>query len=129
MTMDRVEINGVWYVREEVQVEKQNGFNFIEMELDPTHTEDLIYEDDRYLLEYSIIKNPGICKMCSLEIQDKLTEQTEYWDNEEFLLGLSQLNEVSIEGALERGGKIDITDELLNIIINLLKDAVKMGLL
>ena len=129
MVMDRVEINGVWYVRENVQVEKQNGFNFIEMELDPTHTEDLIHEDERYLLEYSIIKNPGICKMCSLEIQDKLTEQTEYWDNEEFLLGLSQLNEVSIEGALERGGKIDITDELLNIIINLLKDAVKMGLL
>lgn len=128
MTMDRVEINGVWYVRENVQVEKQNGFNFIELDLDPTHTEDLIYEDDRYLLEYSIIKNPGIYKMCSLEIQDKLTEQTEYWDNEEFLLGLSQLNEVSIEGALERG-KIDITDELLNIIINLLKDAVKKELL
>lgn len=126
--MDRVEINGIWYVREEVQVEKPNGFNFIELELDPTHTEDLIYEDDRYLLEYSIIKNPGICKMCSLEIRDKLTEQTEYWDNENFLLGLSQLNEESIEGALERG-KVDITDELLNIIINLLKDAFKKGLL
>ena len=127
--MDRVEINGVWYVREEVQVEKQNGFNFIEMELDPTHTEDLIYEDERYLLEYSIIKNPGICKMCSLEIQDKLTEQTEYWDNEKFLLGLSQLNGESIEGALEGTGKIDITDELLNIIINLLKGAIKKELL
>ena len=129
MTMDRVEINGVWYVRENVQVEKQNGFNFIEMELDPTHTEDLIYEDERYLLEYSIIKNPGICKMCSLEIQDKLTEQTEYWDNEKFLLGLSQLNGESIEGALEGTGKIDITDELLNIIINLLKGAIKKELL
>lgn len=128
MTMDRVEINGVWYVRENVQVEKQNGFNFIEMELDPTHTEDLIHEDERYLLEYSIIKNPGICKMCSLQVQDKLTEQTEYWDNENFLLGLSQLNEESIDAALERG-KIDITDDLLNIIINLLKDAVKMELL
>ena len=129
MTMDRVEINGVWYVRENVQVEKQNGFNFIEMELDPTHTEDLIHEDERYLLEYSIIKNPGTCKMCSLQVQDKLTEQTEYWDNENFLLGLSQLNEESIDAALERGGKIDITDELLNIIINLLKDAIKLELL
>lgn len=127
--MDRVEINGVWYVREDVQVEKQEGFNFIEMELDPTHTEDLIYEDGRYLLEYSIIKNPGICKMCSLEIKDKLTEQSEYWDNENFLIGLSQLNEESIESALEATGKIDITDELLNIIINLLKDAVKLELL
>ena len=129
MTMDRVEINGVWYVREEVQVEKQNGFNFIEMELDPTHTEDLIYEDERYLLEFSVIKNVGTFTMAALEIQDKLTEETEYWDNEHFLLNLSQLNETSIESALVRVGRLEITDELLNIIINLLKDAVKLNLL
>lgn len=127
--MDRVEINGVWYVREEVQVEKQNGFNFIEMELDPTHTEDLIYEDERYLLEFSVIKNVGTFTMATLEIQDKLTEETEYWDNEHFLLNLSQLNETSIESALVRVGRLEITDELLNIIINLLKDAVKLNLL
>jgi len=129
MTMDRVEINGVWYVKEDVQVNKQNGFTFIEMDLDPTHTEDLIYEDDRYLLEYSVIRNTGTYTMASLEIQDKLTEQTEYWDNEDFLLNLSKLNETSIESALERGGGIEITDELLNIIINLLKDSVKLNLL
>lgn len=129
MTMDRVEINGVWYVREEVQVEKQNGFNFIELDLDPTHTEDLIYEDERYLLEFSVIKNVGTFTMATLEIQDKLTEETEYWDNEHFLLNLSQLNETSIESALVRVGRLEITDELLNIIINLLKDAVKLNLL
>jgi hypothetical protein len=99
------------------------------MDLDPTHTEDLIYEDGRYLLEYSVIRNTGTYTMASLEIQDKLTEQTEYWDNEDFLLNLSKLNETSIESALERGGGIEITDELLNIIINLLKDAVKLNLL
>ena len=129
MTMDRVEINGVWYVREEVQVEKPNGFNFIEMDFDPTHTEDLIYEDERYLLEFSVIKNVGTFTMATLEIQDKLTEETEYWDNEHFLLNLSQLNETSIESALVRVGRLEITDELLNIIINLLKDAVKLNLL
>ena len=129
MTMDRVEINGVWYVREEVQVEKPNGFNFIEMDLDPTHTEDLIYEDERYLLEFSVIKNVGTFTMATLEIQDKLTEETEYWDNEHFLLNLTQLNETSIESALVRVGRLEITDELLNIIINLLKDAVKLNLL
>ena len=129
MTMDRVEINGVWYVKEDVQVNKQNGFSFIEMDLDPTHTEDLIYEDGRYLLEFSVIKNVGTCTMAALEIQDKLTEETEYWDNDDFLLNLSQLNETSIESALVRVGRLDITDELLNIIINLLKDAVKLNLL
>ena len=129
MTMDRVEINGVWYVKEDVQVNKQNGFSFIEMDLDPTHTEDLIYEDGRYLLEFSVIKNVGTCTMATLEIQDKLTEETEYWDNDDFLLNLSQLNETSIESALVRVGRLDITDELLNIIINLLKDAVKLNLL
>ena len=127
--MDRVEINGVWYVKEDVQVNKQNGFSFIEMDLDPTHTEDLIYEDGRYLLEFSVIKNVGTCTMAALEIQDKLTEETEYWDNDDFLLNLSQLNETSIESALVRVGRLDITDELLNIIINLLKDAVKLNLL
>ena len=127
--MDRVEINGVWYVKEDVQVNKQNGFSFIEMDLDPTHTEDLIYEDGRYLLEFSVIKNVGTCTMATLEIQDKLTEETEYWDNDDFLLNLSQLNETSIESALVRVGRLDITDELLNIIINLLKDAVKLNLL
>lgn len=127
--MDRVEINGVWYVKEDAQVNKQNGFSFIEMDLDPTHTEDLIYEDGRYLLEFSVIKNVGTFTMATLEIQDKLTEETEYWDNEHFLLNLSQLNETSIESALVRVGRLEITDELLNIIINLLKDAVKLNLL
>ncbi len=135
--MDRVEINGVWYVREDLTpIEKPiKGFKFIDnqefMERNVAHVETISYEDDDYLLEFEgLVKQKGEkLAMISLKIEDKNNLEQEYWDNESFLKGLVELNEGSIEGALDDEGKIEITHELLNLIINLLKVGQDKGML
>jgi hypothetical protein len=135
--MDRVEINGVWYVREDLTpVEKSiNGFKFIDnqefMERNVAHVETISYEDDDYLLELEglVTQKLGILSMISLKIEDKNNLEQEYWDNESFLKGLVELEQDSIEGALDDESKIEITHELLNLIINLLKVGQDKGML
>jgi hypothetical protein len=135
--MDRVEINGVWYVREDLTpVEKSiNGFKFIDnqeyMERNVAHVETISYEDDDYLLELEglVTQKLGKLSMISLKIEDKNNVEQEYWDNENFLKGLVELNLGSIEGALDDESKIEVTHELLNLIINLLKVGQDKGML
>ncbi len=134
--MDRVEINGVWYVREDLApVEKSiNGFKFIDnqefMERNVAHVEKISYEDNDYLLELDgLVRQGEKLAMISLKIEDKNNVEQEYWDNENFLNGLVELNLDSIESALDGESKIEITHELLNLIINLLKVAQDKGML
>jgi hypothetical protein len=131
--MDRIEINGVWYVRED-NTPKTNQFEF---ELDETleddlaHTECLSYEDDEYHLELDgLITNKLYerVSMISLRIVDKNNEREECWDNENFLKGLVKLEQESIYGALDESD-VKVTHSLLNLIINLLKVGVKKGML
>ena len=135
--MDRVEINGVWYVREDLTpVENSiNGFKFIDnqefMERNVAHVEKISYEDNDYLLEFDglVTQKLGKLAMISLKIEDKNNVEQEYWDSENFLKGLAELNLGSIGGALDDEGKIEITHELLNLIINLLKVGQDKGML
>jgi len=77
--MDRVEINGLWYVREDLApVEKSiNGFKFIDnqeyMERNVAHVETISYEDDVYLLELDglVTQKGEKLSMISLKIVDK----------------------------------------------------------
>jgi hypothetical protein len=134
--MDRVEINGVWYVREDLTpVENSiNGFKFIDnqefMERNVAHVEKISYEDNDYLLELDgLVRQGEKLAMISLKIEDKNNVEQEYWDNENFLKGLVELNLGSIGSALYDESKIEITHELLNLIINLLKVAQDKGML
>jgi len=131
--MDRIEINGVWYVREDNTL-KTHQFEF---ELDETleddlaHTECLSYEDDEYHLELDgLITNKLYerVSMISLRIVDKNNEREECWDNENFLKGLVKLEQESIYGALDESD-VKVTHSLLNLIINLLKVGQKKGML
>jgi len=131
--MDRIEINGVWYVREN-PTPKTNQFDF---ELDETleaelaHTEHLSYEDDEYLLELDGLVTNKLherVSMISLRIVDKINEREECWDNENFLRGLIKLEQESIDGVFE-DSDITVTHSLLNKIINLLKVGQKKGML
>jgi len=66
--------------------------------------------------------------MISLRIVDKTNEREECWDNENFLRGLSRLEQESIDGVFE-DSDIEVTHSLLNRIINLLKVGQKKGML
>ena len=137
MIMDRVEINGVWYVREDLAPEKKpvNEFKFIEnqeyMDRNVAHTERLTYEDEDYLLELDglVTQKLGILSMISLKIVDKNTGKYECWDNEIFLRGLAKLEQESIDSVFDEVEKITVTEELLNLVINLLKIGQEGGLL
>ena len=85
--MDRVEINGVWYVREDSLQHEE-----IEMEL--THTESLLFENNDRLFEATRIFNDNgdlysgfyityINKTLCKSIRDE-----EVWDNEKYLLSI-----------------------------------------
>ena len=137
MIMDRVEINGVWYVREDLAPAEKpvNEFKFIEnqeyMERNVAHTERLTYEDEDYLLELDglVTQKLGILSMISLKIVDKNTGKYECWDNEIFLRGLAKLEKESINSVFDEVEKITVTEELLNLVINLLKIGQEGGLL
>ena len=103
--MERIEINGTWYVREtpETQPTERHELSII---LDPTHTENLIYESDKYCFEVSRIYRdegsfyPGVC----IDVTDKrlprVEWKTEYWDNESFFVGVYEGDEEALKGAL-----------------------------
>ena len=137
MIMDRVEINGVWYVREDLAPSEKpvNEFKFIEnqeyMERNVAHTERLTYEDEDYLLELDglVTQKLGILSMISLKIVDKKDGYYECWDNEIFLRGLAKLEQESINSVFDEVEKITVTEELLNLVINLLKIGQEGGLL
>jgi hypothetical protein len=134
MNEDRIELNGVWYVRED-SLNTKSGFTFEgwtdEVCKDQFSTNiDIFYEDDDYLLEYSIIAadeaGEVAGRMPDIKITLKETAQSEFWDNAAFLRGLAELHEESIKAAQEYD-KFKVTDELLNIVINLLKYAKRKG--
>jgi len=134
MNVERIEINGVWYVRED-SVNTKSNFTFDEWPdadcKDSFSTSiEIFYEDEDYLLEYSIIaaEEAGEIagRMPDLKVLIKETAQSEFWDNASFLRGLAELNEESIKAAQEQE-KIEVSDELLNVIINLLRYAKRNG--
>jgi len=137
MIMDRVEINGVWYVREDLTPSKKpvNEFKFVDhleyMSRNVAHTERLTYEDEDYLLELDglVTQKLGILSMISLKIMDKKDGYYECWDNEIFLRGLAKLEQESIDSVFDEVEKITVTEELLNLVINLLKIGQEGGLL
>ncbi len=122
--MDRVEINGIWYVREELSTNSKPTFQFNEVDGDLfAHTQVISYEDDEYLLEFMVLVRNYENVMPSLEIYDKVNDLKETWDNENFLNWLVELDSEAISSALNQIDTIKIYDSLLNIIINLLKYA------
>ena len=130
MVMDRVEINGIWYVREDLNTSKNVDFQFVELNENLfAHTENISYEDDEYSLELMILVYNGKKVMPSLEIVDKLNDLTENWDSEVFLKELLELDSKAIDAVINQPETITINCGLLNVIINLLKYAKTINLL
>ena len=76
--MDRIEINGVWYVKED----KPNKLDLTEK--DVTFSKSCVYETDDYCWEATLLsKDNGKEFYPDLEIEftDKKIDTIEYWDN------------------------------------------------
>ena len=128
--MDRVEINGIWYVREDLNTSKNVDFQFVELNENLfAHTENISYEDDEYSLELMILVYNGKKVMPSLKIVDKLNDLTENWDSETFLKELLEMNSETINVVINEPETITINNGLLNVIVNLLRYAETINLL
>ena len=128
--MDRVEINGIWYVREDLNTSKNVDFQFVELNENLfAHTENISYEDDEYSLELMILVYNGKKVMPSLKIVDKLNDLTENWDSETFLKELLEMNSETINVVINEPETITINNGLLNVIVNLLRYAKTLNLL
>jgi hypothetical protein len=111
--MDRIEINGVWYVKED----KPNKLDLTEK--DVTFSKSCIYETDDYCWEAILIsKDNGEEFYPDLEIEftDKKIGTTEYWNNPLWLDNILNGNKKEIEEA-----KKDMSDQGLEDFIAFLK--------
>jgi hypothetical protein len=130
MVMDRVEINGIWYVREELNTSTNIDFQFVELSENLfAHTENISYEDNEYRIELMVLVYAGKKVMPSLQISDKLNDLTETWDSETFLMELIELDSQAINIVINEPETITINNGLLNVIVNLLKYAKTINLL
>jgi hypothetical protein len=99
----RIEINGVWYVREDAINDSLDILD--EEEMDLTWTEECIYENDDYCFVASRIRRgegeefyPYIdIKFTDKRHSDRTEWTTEHWDNISWFRGVLENNPESLE--------------------------------
>ena len=100
---NRIEINGVWYVREDAITDPFDHLEDEEMEL--TFSEECCYETDKYSFVASRIRRddssefyPDIAiNFTDKRSGDRDTWKEEYWDNNNWFKGILYGNSDSIE--------------------------------
>lgn len=99
----RIEINGIWYIRED---SINDPIDYIESEeLDFTWTENCIFEDNSYAFEVSRTRKCEDCEfypdiMITLTIKkgrDRSNWGTEYLDNNNWFIGVLENNPESLK--------------------------------
>ena len=101
--MERIEINGVWYVREDSQVSK----TLIIGEDDVTHYRGIVHESDNYCFEASKLYKDFTSGQDHDDIAIEVTFKergvpqkdwkTESWDHMGFFRGVLKNNKISID--------------------------------
>jgi hypothetical protein len=99
---NRIEINGVWYVREDAITDSLDHLEVEEMDL--TFTEECHYETDKYCFVASRIRIDGGDEFypdITIEFTDKRsanrdTWKEEFWDNNNWFKGILENNPESI---------------------------------
>lgn len=115
---DRIEINGVWYVKED-QTKQQD------VEFDFTTYDGRVYESSLYCFEVTRTHAddgtpyPG----CTVEFTDKRVKpfKKDDWDNENWFLGVLDENPASMESLEEKCCEQGVR-EFKHILNNLIKD-------
>ena len=101
---NRIEINGVWYIREDAITDPLDHLESEEMDL--TFSEECCYESDKYSFVASRIRGDGssgeFYPDIAIEFTDKRsgdrdTWKEEYWDNNNWFKGILYGNSDSIE--------------------------------
>ena len=98
---NRIEVDGVWYVKEESLAESNIEVTIRESDL--TFTRDCVYEDDKYCFEFSVLENmelsvgeDGKFYMPSVTFTNKIPDGDimieGIWDNDEYLWGVYEGN-------------------------------------
>jgi len=103
---NRIEIDGVWYIRED------NTTPEVKPQLEPSIAyEGLVFESDLYCFEATRLRDDDgefYDKECSIKFTDKSkysglgdVEIEEIWDNAEWMIGILNNDPEAIEEALE----------------------------
>jgi wyosine [tRNA(Phe)-imidazoG37] synthetase (radical SAM superfamily) len=94
--MDRIEINGVWYVKEALVKDT------FDIEHEVTFFEGCVFETDKHCFEASTLSKG---EDLSIEVTYKKGERpnwtTDYWDNTEFFKGILKQNPDSLKSLRE----------------------------
>ncbi len=97
---DRIQINGVWYVKEQPDPKPEPH------SVEVAHYQSIVYEDSDYCFTARMLINPETQQPkytiigMDIEVVDKTKGKdwtTEYWDSEFFLRGCYERNPESIE--------------------------------
>lgn len=124
---DRIEINGVWYVKEQPEstIEEKKEIDIYE---DLIFTRDCLYSENGLELTYSVLDDEGTMTMPSLKIVKG--DFKDEWDNKKFLLGVIQNDEYSQEVIVQemRGG-MKLTFDDIKIIRQMLIHISNKGLI
>ena len=114
---DRIQINGVWYVRQDSIEQHNTKVEFNKEEV--THTRSCVYETDKYCWEASILVDEHNIPMCktfgtkvtyllSIKFTTKFTDPlscvVEYWDSLAWFEGMLENNPESLK---DIGGVMD----------------------
>jgi hypothetical protein len=94
---DRIQINGVWYVREQPNPEPEFELNMDNV----IRFRGISYESDKYVFEATIIRKPGSdweYYDCDIEFKDKRTKPwvEDLWDNITWVKGVLNNNPESL---------------------------------
>ena len=104
---NRIEINGVWYVREDTITDP---LDHLETEvIDLTFSEECCYETDKYCFVASRLRIDGvdelyldvIIKFTDKRSGDRDTWKEEYWDNNNWFKGILEGNPESVKSLNE----------------------------
>jgi hypothetical protein len=116
---DRIERDGVWYVREDQTKQQDVEFDFISFD-------GRVYESGLYCFEVTKLhKDDGtLYPGCSIEFTDKRVKpfKNEFWDNENWFLGVLNKDPVSIKSL-----EVTCCEQGVKEFEYVLNDLVKVG--
>lgn len=94
MNKDRIQIDGVWYVREDNREDEP-------IKLDVTETQGCVVENEDFCYEATIIANGkgGFYDTVDIKVTDKRQKpwKEDHWDNNSWMLGILENNPDSLE--------------------------------
>jgi hypothetical protein len=104
---NRIEINGVWYVREDAITDPLDHLEAEEMDL--TFSEECCFESNKYCFVASRIRRDGedefypdvSIKFTDTRSGDRDTWKEEYWDNNNWFKGILEGNYESVKSLNE----------------------------